>query len=445
MRAKRLIVSVAAAASLGIFPLASKAWGQDGIYIPLLTYRTGPFAASGTPIANGMHDYLTMLNERDGGIGGAKLIVEECEMGFDTKKGVGCYEQVKAKHPVVLNPYTPGLALQLIPRAAADKIPILTIAYGLSASADGTIFPWIFNPPATYLDGLSVVIKYIADKEGGLEGLKSKTIGYVFLDSGYGREPIPLLEQLAEDYGFTAKLYPVTAAEMQNQSGLWLNVRRDRPAWMIMWGWGAMNPTAVKEAARINYPMDHFVGIWWSGSDDDARPAGDGAKGYLALNLHGLGAGYPAIQDVIKYVIERDDSQVDSKDKVGENFYNRGVFNSVVVAEAIRNGQAIAGRQLASGDDVRRGLENLRISVERWEQLGLRDFAAPLDGLSCKDHGGHHGAYMQQWDGTRWVKVSGWIAPMKEKVRPLLEAAAKDYVSMNEPWPKRSERCDKSW
>ena len=45
---------------------------------------------------------------------------------------------------------------------------------------------------------------------------------------------------------------------------------------------------------------------------------------------------------------------------------------------------------------------------------------------------------MQQWDGTKWVKVSDWIAPMKDKVRPLLEAAAKDYVSKNQPWPKRT-------
>ncbi len=40
-----------------------------------------------------------------------------------------------------------------------------------------------------------------------------------------------------------------------------------------MWGWGAMNPTAVKEAAKINFPMDKFVGVWWSGGEDDARPA----------------------------------------------------------------------------------------------------------------------------------------------------------------------------
>ena len=55
---------------------AVPALAQETIYVPLLTYRTGPFAGSGQPIANGMHDYLEMLNQRDGGIGGVKLVIE---------------------------------------------------------------------------------------------------------------------------------------------------------------------------------------------------------------------------------------------------------------------------------------------------------------------------------------------------------------------------------
>ena len=76
-------------------------------------------------------------------------------------------------------------------------------------------------------------------------------------------------------------------------------------------------------------------------------------------------------------------------------------------------------------------------------ELGLGGFTAPMTGVSCEDHNGHGAAFMQQWDGTKWVKVSDWVAPMKDNVRPLLEAAAKDYVSKNQPWPKRTEPCDK--
>jgi branched-chain amino acid transport system substrate-binding protein len=443
MRIKGLFVGAALAAMAGVPVFVSTAQAQGSIYVPLFSYRTGAFSGSGIPIANGMSDYLNMLNERDGGIGGVKIVVEECETGYDTKKGVECYESTKGKNPVLTNPYSTGITLQLIPKAAVDKIPVLSMAYGLSASADGNNFPWVFNPPATYWDGLSMIIKYIAEKEGGLDKLKGKTIGYVFFDGGYGREPIPLLEQFAKDYGFEVKQYPVPPAEMQNQSGLWLNVRRDKPNWMIMWGWGAMNPTAVKEAAKIGYPMDHFVGIWWSGGEDDARPAGDGAKGYLTLNLNGVGTSYPAIQDIIKHVVDKGKSQT-AKDKVGENLYNRGVMNSVIIAEAVRNAQRITGKKVVTGVDVRRGLESLRITDARWKELGFAGFASPITGVSCSDHNGHQSAYMQQWDGTKWVKVSDWISPMKDRVRPLLEAASKDYVEKNAGWPKRTEPCDKS-
>jgi branched-chain amino acid transport system substrate-binding protein len=442
MKAKQLLVAIACAGLVTGAVLVSKAQAADTIYVPLFTYRTGPYANSGIPIANGMHDYLTMLNERDGGIGGVKLTIEECETGYDTKKGVECWESIKGKHPTVVNPFSTGITLQLIPKAAVEKIPVLSMAYGLSASAVGTDFPWIFNPPATYWDGMSMILRYIGGKEGGLDKLKGKTIGFIYLESGYGREPIPLLQQLAKDYGFNVKLYSVAGKEMQDQSAQWLAVRRDRPAWMIMWGWGAMNPTAVKRAAENGYPMDHFIGIWWSGSDDDARGGGKAAKGYLALNFSGLGSNYPALQDIKKYVVDKGKSQVE-KDKFADTFYDRGVFNTVLVAEAIRNAQKITGKKVVTGPDVRRGLESLKIDQAHWKQLGLPDFGTNVQ-VSCTDHNGHSPAYMQQWDGTKWVKISDWIEPMKDKVEPLLKKAADEYVKKNTGWPKRTEPCDKS-
>ena len=155
-----------------------------------------------------------------------------------------------------------------------------------------------------------------------------------------------------------------------------------------------------------------------------------------------MGANFPAIKDIQKYVIGKDSQTPASQ--VGENFYNRGVMNSVVIAEAIRNAQKLTGKKDITGEEMRRGLEssaNLGGALE-----GTRastDFASPIS-VSCTDHNGHHSAYVQQWDGAKWVKVSDWIAPIKDKVMPLLDAAAKDYVTKNKPWPKRTEACDKS-
>ncbi len=423
--------------------MAAEAYAQDSLYIPLLTYRTGPFAGSGIPVANGMHDYFTMLNERDGGIGGVRLVIEECETGYDTQKGVECYEGTKGKGALVYNPYSTGITLQLIPKAAVDKIPVLSMAYGLSASAIGDTFPWVFNPPATYWDGASAIIKDISEREGGLDALNGKKIGFIFLDAGYGREPIPLFEQLAEKYGYELFLYPVPGAEMQNQSSQWLNVRRDNPDYMIMWGWGAMNPTAVKEATKIRYPMDRFYGIWWSGQDDDPRSAGEAAKGYRSLNFHGTtGTDYPALQDIKTLVIDAGKSEVDPA-KFGENFYNRGVYNSVLVAEAIHTAQQITGKSVIDAEDMRVGLEALNITEERIKEIGLEGFMRPVQ-VTCDDHNGHHEVYVQEWDGQTWQQVTDWFPPMTDVVQPLLKQAAEEYVSSNAPWPERSVPCASS-
>ena len=412
----------------------------DTLYVPLLTYRTGAFAGSGIPIADGMHDYLTMLNERDGGIGGLKLTVEECETGYDAQKGVECYESTKGKGALVYNPYSTGITLQLIPKASVDKIPVLGMAYGLSAAAVGKDFPWIFNPPATYWDGASAILKHIADQEGGMDKLKGRKIGFIYLDAGYGREPIPLLERMAEQNGFTLLKYPVPANQMQNQGSQWLNVRRDNPAYMIMWGWGAMNPTAVKEAVKIRFPMEKFIGVWWSGGEDDARAGGEGAKGYKTLNFNAVGANFPALQDILKHVVGEGLSRVSAREKVGENLYNRGVMNSVLIAEAIHTAQKLSGRQVVDAADVRRGFENLNITAERLKEIGLEGFMTPIR-ITCEDHSGAHPVYIQQWDGKAWRKVTDWFDPMREVVRPMLEQAAAEYVKANQPWPERAEPC----
>jgi branched-chain amino acid transport system substrate-binding protein len=431
------------AASMLVLPAVDAAQADDSIFVPLFTYRTGPFAGSGTPIANGMHDYLTMLNERDGGIGGVKLVVEECETGYDTKKGLECYESVKPKKPVLVNPWSTGITLPLIPKAAVDKIPVLSMAYGLSASAKGDVFPWIFNPPATYWDGFTQILKYIAEQEGGgIEKLQGKKIGYIYLDASFGREPLPLIESLSKELGFEAKLYPVAAADMQNQSSQWLSVRRDRPDYMILYGWGALNSTAVKEAVKTNFPMDKFISIWWP-SEDDAKGGGDGAKGFKTLNWHAVGADFPLLADIQKYVVDAGKSQVTDKSKVGQVLYNRGVYNSMLIAEAIRTAQKVTGNKVVTGEDVRRGLESLNIDEARLKEMGLEGFTGPVK-LSCADHNGHFSTFVQSWNGTAYEKVSDYITPMSDKVGPLLDADAKAYAEKNAPWPTRSEACDAS-
>ena len=426
------LVMTAAATAIAATTYVSTSYAEDSIYIPSLSYRTGAFAGAGTPIANGFADYFNMLNERDGGIGGAKLVVEECETGYKADKGVECYEATKGKGAVAYNPYSTGITLQLIPKAPVDEIPVLSMGYGLSAAAVGEKFPWTFNYPASYWSQMSSILKYI-DSNGGLKG---KKIGFIYLDVGYGREPIPLLDQLAPKLGFEWVGFPVAGKDMQNQAATWLNVRKERPDWMIAWSFGAMTPTAVKEAAKIRYPMDKFIGNWWSGGHADLEPVGADGKGYKAANFSGVGTDFPALQDVIKHVVDAGKSQA-NKDDIGKVNYNRGLFNAVIMAEAIRVAQEKSGKKAITGKEMRLGLEGFNLSEARLKEIGLEGFTAPVAG-SCADHEGGGSIFIQEWDGADWKRTSDLIAPMTDVVQPLLQAAADKYVGEQEGWKTQS-------
>jgi branched-chain amino acid transport system substrate-binding protein len=91
-------------------------------------------------------------------------------------------------------------------------------------------------------------------------------------------------------------------------------------------------------------------------------------------------------------------------------------------AEAIRTGMK-GGKTAPTTEQIRWGLENLNLTDKRLEELGMKGFTHPLK-VSCEDHEASGPIRIQQWDGQKWALVSDWIAPMKEVVRPKIEAAA---------------------
>jgi branched-chain amino acid transport system substrate-binding protein len=194
-----------------------------------------------------------------------------------------------------------------------------------------------------------------------------------------------------------------------------------------MWGWGVMNSTAIKEAAAVGYPMDKFIGVWWSGAEPDVQPAGPAAEGYKSATFHAPGTAYPVFDDIFEYVYDKGLGSGE-REHVGEVLYNRGLINAVIVTEAIRTAQEMHGQQPLTGEQVRDGLERLNITEERLAELGMTDFTPPLK-VTCADHEGDHAMRVQQWDGKQWSFVSDWITPMKDVVRPMIEESAAQYAN----------------
>ena len=424
MMLKVLSIGVLALA-IGAGPLAVGAAAQPKeMFIPLLVYRSGPFAPSGIPIANGFVDYFTLVNERDGGINGVKLTWEECETQYKTDLGIECYEKLKGKGPTgaaVVNPYSTGITYQLIPKASVDKVPVFSMGYGMTAAADGRWFPWVFSFPTTYWSQASAVIRYMAQQEGGMDKLRGKKIVHIFHNSPYGKEANPTLETLARQMGFELTLLAVDHPG-QEQGATWLQVRRINPDWIFMSGWGVMNQVAVKEAASKGFKMDHFIGNWWSANESDVVPAGDGAKGYKGATFHAPGTNFKVHADLFKFVYDKGKGG-GNKDAVGEALYNRGLVNAMLSAEAIRTAMTKYGNKPLTGEQVRWGMENLNLTEQRLEQLGVKGFTHPIK-VTCEDHEGNGPVLIQQWDGKKWTIVSDWISPMRDVVRAKIETAA---------------------
>jgi len=84
-------VGITLAALFGASPLATPSLAQNQQFIPQLVYRTGAYAPNSVPVANGIADYYKLINERDGGINGVKIVFEECDTGYATDRGVECY------------------------------------------------------------------------------------------------------------------------------------------------------------------------------------------------------------------------------------------------------------------------------------------------------------------------------------------------------------------
>ncbi|TEA72700.1 ABC transporter permease [Pollutimonas harenae] len=419
------MIAVAGTLATASLPAAA----ADEQFIPLLAYRTGSFAPLGIPWADGKMDYLKLVNERDGGINGVKIVYEECETAYATDRGVECYERLKNSHGGAsgFDTQSTGITFALTDKAIVDGFSIETVGYGLSQSADGSVFKWNFPLLGTYWTAADVMIQDIAKKLGGEDKLKGKKIALVYHDSPYGKEPIALLKKRAEANGFELLLYPVTAPGVQQKS-TWLQVRQSRPDFLLLWSAGIMTPTAIREAQAVGYPRDKMYGIWWASSENDVQDLGAVAKGYNGITIHNSADHGKVHQDLKKYVYDKGQGTDTDGKYVGTIAHTRGMMISMLQVEAIRTAQEKYGKgKHMTPEQVRWGFENLNITQERLEELGFAKLMKPVK-TSCSNHMGDDWARIIQWNGSKFEIASDWYQSDKKYVGPLVKELAAKYA-----------------
>ena len=423
--------SIACAAALFAAGLASlPAVAQERVqFFPSLTGRTGPVAPNATPFANGYADYLKLVNVR-GGINGVKTLVEECETAYATDRGVECYERLKGKHggATVFQPLSTGITFALTEKVPADKIPLITSGYGRSDSADGGVFKWNFPLIGTYWVAGDTLLQHIAKKEGGFDKLKGKKIAVVYHDSPFGKELLPIIEERRKMHGFEVQLLPVPAPGVEQKS-IWLQVRQQRPDYVIMQTWGIMTPTAIKEAVATGYPREKMFGTWWSGAEPDLKDVGAAAKGYSAVMMqHGAEPQAQVVQDILQKVYGPGQG-TGPKDEVGQVLYMRGVVGAMLAVEGARAAQERFGKgKPVTGEQARWGYENLNLTQAKLDALGFKGVLRPVS-TSCADHMGSAWTRVHTWDGSKFVWSSDWLQADEQIIKPMVKASADKYAA----------------
>jgi branched-chain amino acid transport system substrate-binding protein len=423
MRRKLILTLLSFVLVASLVMTAGQALAEEKQFFGILIYRTGPYAPGGSGFGSGWEDFMQLRNMQ-GGVNGIMYEWEECETAYNTARGIECYERLKDKM-VLVHPLSTGITYALIPRGTKEKKVIWSSGYGRADASDGSVFPWVFTTPTSYWSQNSAKINFIAKKMGGFEKLYGLKIANLYIDVPYGQETRPLLDALAKTYGFKVKHFPLAPPAI-DQKAQWMDiVRRFKADWVINRNWGVSCTVPLKEAARLGFPRNRIMGVWWCGSEEDVLPAGPAAKGYITANWHGVGTNFPLIQEIIDKVYGAGKGHISSM-RLGSVYYNRGVWAGVVGEEAIRTAHKKFGVKVLTGDEIRWGMENLNITKARIKELGLEGFMAPIK-TSCENHEGGTAVLFQQWDGKKWVSA-GQFLPLKDFVWKQIKASAAKYA-----------------
>ncbi|MCK6425640.1 MAG: ABC transporter substrate-binding protein [Burkholderiaceae bacterium] len=443
MKLKSLaLAATLAAAGAGTLLTAPAAFAQaKQQFFPVLSGRTGPVAPNATPWANGHNDYMKLVNAR-GGINGVMTLVEECETAYATDRGVECYERLKGKHggATVFQPLSTGITFALTDKVPADKIPLITSGYGRSDTADGNMFKWNFPLIGHYWLAGDALLQHIAKKEGGWDKLKGKKIAVVYHDSAFGKELLPIVQERSKMHGFELQLLPVPAPGVE-QKAIWLQVRQQRPDFVVMQTWGVMTPTAIKEAVATGYPREKMFGTWWSGAEPDLRDVGEAAKGYSAVMMqHGAEPQSAVVKEILEKVHAKGQGS-GPKEEVGSVLYMRGVVGAMLATEGVRAAQEKYGKgKVMTGEQARWGYENLNLTQAKLDALGFKGVMRPVS-TSCADHLGANWARVHTWDGKKFVWASDWLQADDQIIRPLVKASAEKYGAEKKLTRRTPEDC----
>ncbi|MBV9861656.1 MAG: ABC transporter substrate-binding protein [Alphaproteobacteria bacterium] len=373
--------------------------------------RTGPTQIVGVRLCPAIQDYANLINSQ-GGVEGFQIKVDEQDNEYKVPPAMEEYQRQKSEGAVSMMLYGTPQTAALNQKLTEDKIPGTSPGFGTAAAANGTKYPYLFPIAATYWSQATASIKYVKDKLGDLHG---KKIAYLFYDNPAGREPMPIFDDLQKLEGFELKTFAVPPPGVEMGAQVLDIAQRYRPDFVIIHLFGRSPSVAIKELKRAGYPLSKAIGFVWASAEDDIEAAGGWpvAEGYHTIQFAGTGDDYPVrqqIRDMYKAQGKPAPKEMDST-----VYYNRGLLGIAVHIEAIRNAVKAKGGGVPTGEDVKKGFEQIH-------DFTLGGLVPPMT-LTATDHEG--GGWVQVFEakGGKLVKETEWFRAYPEVLQKELAKA----------------------
>jgi branched-chain amino acid transport system substrate-binding protein len=404
------VLGLGAVAALGIAGTAAAQ--EKKVVIGVQCDRTGPTQIVGIRICPAQQDYFALVNSK-GGVEGFKIVAPEIDNEYKVPPAVEAYERQKQQGAVSMMLYGTPQVQAINQKLNEDKIPATSPGFGISASADGKRFPYLFPAAATYWSQGAAAIQFIKDKSGG--NLKGKKIAYVFYDNPAGKEPVPILEDLQKIEGFELRTFAVPPPGVGMGAQVLDVTQRYKPDFVIDHLFGRSPSVAIKEYKRAGYPLSKVLGLVWASAEADIDAAGGWqiAEGYHTMQFAGAGDDYPVRQEIKDmYKKTGKDAPKEMDDTV---VYNRGLLNAALHIEAIRNAIEANGGQKPTAEQVKQGFESVH-------DVTLGGLVPPLK-ITAEDHEGGGWVQVFQAKGGKFVKETDWFRAYPEIVNAAVKKA----------------------
>ena len=409
---KRLLVLLVGLVLVTFVPVAE---ASHEVVLGLQCDRTGATQTVGVVICPGIHDYVRLVNSK-GGLEGHKVRLIEIDHEYKVPQGVEAYEKFKKEGAVAVFVYGTPLVYALTQKLTEDRIPGITPGFGRADATDGQRYPYIFPIAATYWSQAGGAVDFAKKQLGGT--LRNKKIAYIFFDNPAGREPIPVLEDIAGKEGFQLKTFAVPPPGVEMGAQVLDIAQRYRADFVIGHLFGRSPSVSIKEFKRVGYSLGKVLSLVWGSAEADVDAAGGWgvADGYFTMQFAGVGGDY-AVLNEIREMYKKEGKPV-PKEMASTVYYNRGVLNAALMVEGVRNALKAKPDGKITGADVKAGFEKIK-------GFTLGGLVPPLE-ISTTDHEG--GGWVQIWQvkGGKFVKATDWFKAYQDVVaKHVREAGAK--------------------